>query len=130
MRVRRLRWIALGAIVGLLAWFGWRRFTAPESNKRSTPMNSTPMITSIPEPTQPDSGAASTVQTDHGVAKPSVEQATKATAKKTAKTTTTAKKTTKKTTKKVAKKTTKKTASNKTTKKVQRKSADDPASTQ
>ncbi len=116
--------------MGLLAWFGWRRFTAPESNKRSTPMNSTPMITSIPEPTQPDSGAASTVQTDHGVAKPSVEQATKATAKKTAKTTTTAKKTTKKTTKKVAKKTTKKTASNKTTKKVQQKSADDPASTQ
>ena len=128
MRVRRLRWIALGAIVGLLAWFGWRRFTAPESNKRSTPMNSTPMITSIPEPTQQDSGAASTVQTDHGVAKPSVKQATKATAKKTAKTT--AKKTTKKTTKKVAKQTTKKTASKKTTKKVQQKSADDPASTQ
>ena len=123
MRVRRLRWIALGAIVGLLAWFGWRRFTAPESNKRSTPMN-----TSIPEPTQQDSGAASTVQTDHGVAKPSVKQATKATAKKTAKTT--AKKTTKKTTKKVAKQTAKKTASKKTTKKVQQKSADDPASTQ
>jgi cytoskeletal protein RodZ len=133
VRVRRLRWIALAAIVGLVAWWGWRRFTETnaqtDARPSAIPETSSPAITGQPTEQIPSAPVVESAQT-------SVRKSTQASTKKSSGQKSAdkpAKKTSgQKSAKKTAKKTTKKAASTKAAKtsqgKSQGKSTDDGAS--